>query len=46
MAPLTGLDFFLFLVGWLAADFEADVADGLLVGDGVLVGWQRILKRM
>jgi hypothetical protein len=31
---------------WLAADFEADVADGLLVGDGVLVGWQRILKRM
>jgi hypothetical protein len=39
MAPLTGLDFFLFLVGWLAADFEADVADGLLVGDGVwLVG--------
>jgi len=29
--------------GWLAADFETDVADGLLVGDGV--GWrQRILR--
>jgi hypothetical protein len=24
-------------LGWLAADVEADVADGLLVGDGV--GW-------
>jgi hypothetical protein len=22
--------------GWLAADFEADVADGLLVGDGIV----------
>jgi hypothetical protein len=31
-------------LGWLAADVEADVADGLLVGDGV--GWQRMLKRM